>query len=237
MRFFDVQLLGLDGSTLHKLALSLAVLAAVLILRYGIVGAETRIMEMGEPTSAQSDSNPSWVHARQYTGRIVSVTNDKVFDEPIYNYTHEFPFIWEELRIPVPYQSDRANAERILIECADRVTSDITNVSAEVRQEMERKYFIDLNTLKPRVFQSLTDNWLLLTLRFISRPYGVRDVKDEISRAVLDRFEAQGISVASATYDVVGFPPLKIEGAAVERIASALERNAPPLHRDERRSA
>jgi small-conductance mechanosensitive channel len=198
---------------------------------------QTRIMEMGEPSSAQPDSNPSWVHARQYTGRIVSVTNDKVFEEPVYNYTREFPFIWEELRIPLTYQTDRGKAERILIECAESVTREITNVSDEIRREMERKYFIDLSTMTPRVFMSLTDNWLQFTLRFISRPYGVRDVKDEISRAVLKRFDAEGIGIASATYDVVGFPPLKIGGPTVERIATALERSAPAMRRDDRRSA
>jgi small-conductance mechanosensitive channel len=102
---------------------------------------------------------------------------------------------------------------------------------------MERKYFIDLNTFTPRVFQALTDNWLELNLRFIARPHGVRDVKDEISRAVLRRFDAEGIGIASATYDIVGFPPLRVEGSAVERIAAALERGTPPARRDERRTA
>jgi small-conductance mechanosensitive channel len=198
---------------------------------------QTRIMEMGEPASAQTDSNPSWVRARQYTGRVVSVTNDKVFEEPIYNYTREFPFIWEELRIPITYQADRARAEKILLECAEEATRDITRVSEDVRKEMERKYFIDINTLTPRVFQSLTDNWLELSLRFISRPHGARDVKDDISRAVLRRFDAEGIGIASATYDVVGFPPLKLEGTMLERLVTALERRAPQLPREDRRSA
>ena len=61
-----------------------------------------------------------WVHSRQFTGRIVTVTNDKVFDEPVYNYTHEFPYIWEEMRLPVRYQDDRARAERILLDAARR---------------------------------------------------------------------------------------------------------------------
>lgn len=184
---------------------------------------QTRIMEMGEPSSAQVDSNPSWVHARQYTGRVVLVTNDKVFEEPIYNYTREFPFIWEELRIPVTYQADRVAAERILLEAAAHATRDLTNVGVEVKVEMERKYFIDLSALTPRVFWTLSDNWLELNLRFISRPHGARDIKDEISREVLARFDEQQIGIASATYDVVGFPPVRVEGTAVERIAAALE--------------
>jgi small-conductance mechanosensitive channel len=184
---------------------------------------QTRIMEMGEPPDAQSDSNPSWVRARQFTGRIVTVTNDKVFDEPVYNFTREFPFIWEEIRIPIGYDADRHRAEQILLECAGQVTAGIEELGADVKQTIERKYFIDLSTVKPRVFYALTDNWLELNLRFLSKPHGARNLKDEISRLILDRFEQDKIPIAGATYDVVGLPPLRIEGAAVERIARALE--------------
>ena len=48
--------------------------------------------------------------ARQYSGRIVTVTNAKIFDEPVYNYTRDFPYLWEELRLPIPYSADRARA-------------------------------------------------------------------------------------------------------------------------------
>lgn len=47
----------------------------------------------------------SWVRSRQFTGRIVTVTNDKVFDEPVYNYTHEFAYIWDEMAVPILYSS------------------------------------------------------------------------------------------------------------------------------------
>ena len=33
-----------------------------------------------------------WVHSRQFTGRIVTVSNEKIFDEPVYNYTRDFPY-------------------------------------------------------------------------------------------------------------------------------------------------
>ena len=58
---------------------------------------QTKIMEMGQPPAVQGADPAMWVRSRQFTGRIVTVTNDKVFDEPVYNYTREFPFIWEEI--------------------------------------------------------------------------------------------------------------------------------------------
>ncbi|HEX2638198.1 MAG TPA: mechanosensitive ion channel domain-containing protein [Gemmatimonadales bacterium] len=75
----------------------------------------TTIMEMGEPPPVQSAEPAVWVEARQYTGRIVTVTNDRIFSEAVYNYTRDFPYLWEELRVPVPYTADRAAAERILL--------------------------------------------------------------------------------------------------------------------------
>ena len=61
-----------------------------------------------------------WVHSRQYTGRVVTVSNDKIFDEPVYNYTRDFPYIWEEMPLPISYKADRGRAERILLEAAER---------------------------------------------------------------------------------------------------------------------
>src|SRR5947209_6306115 len=67
----------------------------------GLSFTQTTIMEMGEAPAEQDAPPAMWVRARQYTGRIVTVTNDKIFDEPVYNYTREFPYIWEEMSIPI----------------------------------------------------------------------------------------------------------------------------------------
>ena len=81
---------------------------------------KTTIMEMGQPPAVQSAEPAMWVKSRQYTGRVVTVTNDKVFDEPIYNYTRDFPYLWEELTLPIAYAADRDRAEQILLEVAER---------------------------------------------------------------------------------------------------------------------
>src|SRR5438270_6211174 len=77
---------------------------------------QTTIMEMGEPPAVQSEDPGMWVAARQYTGRIVTVTNDKIFDTPVYNYSRDFPFIWEELHVGISYNADRNRAEQILLD-------------------------------------------------------------------------------------------------------------------------
>src|SRR3954453_5878823 len=48
---------------------------------------------------------------------------------PVYNYSRDFPSIWEELRVGGSYNADKARAEQILIEAAHRHTKRTTDVS------------------------------------------------------------------------------------------------------------
>jgi len=177
---------------------------------------QTKLMEMGQPPAVQGADPAVWVRSRQFTGRIVTVTNDKVFDEPVYNYTREFPFIWEEMSVPIPYRADRTGAEAILLECVAAEVQPLDASSEPVRRALERRYFISLDDLTPRVFYALTDNWVELTVRFIVRDHGIRDVKDAIARSVLRRFEQAGIEIASATFEIVGVPPLRVQTSAAK---------------------
>jgi len=174
----------------------------------------TKIMEMGEPPPVQDADPAVWVQARQYTGRIVTVTNDKVFDEPVFNYTREFPYIWEELRIPVRYVDDWDAAERIMLDVVRRHTVDLEGIGREALEELKRAYVVAESELKPRAYWRITDNWLEMTVRFIARDRGVRELKDAMSRDILRAFKDAGIEVASSTYDIVGLPDLRIRRAA-----------------------
>jgi small-conductance mechanosensitive channel len=173
---------------------------------------QTTILEMGEPALAQGEGPPVWVQARQYTGRVVTVTNDKVFDTPVYNYSREFPFIWEELRVPIRYGSDRGRAEQILLVAARAETAGVTRLTEEHRARLKREYFVEIDQDDPQVYYRITDNWLELTVRFMCEPHRGRELKDRMCRRILTAFEEAGLDVASTTYEVVGLPPLGAEG-------------------------
>ncbi len=172
---------------------------------------QTTIMEMGQPPAVQDADPAMWVRARQYTGRMVTVSNSSVFDTPIFNYTREFPYLWEEMHVPISYKDDRHRAEQILLEVANRHTVKTRDLGEQALKELERRYFINSVDLEPKVFFRLTDNWLELTVRFIAHTHGIRALKDAISREILDAFDQANISIASSTYDVVGMPPLRVQ--------------------------
>src|SRR4051794_11908681 len=171
---------------------------------------QTTIMEMGQPPGEQADAPSIWVSARQYTGRIVTVTNDKIFDDPVYNYTSDFPYIWEEMRIPIPYGADRERAEKILLDAARKRTRGIKELGNEALAELERRYMIKRDDFEPRVFFRLTDNWTEMAVRFIVDAHEVRGVKDQMSRDIIQGLDAAGIQIASGTYEVVGMPELRV---------------------------
>jgi small-conductance mechanosensitive channel len=172
---------------------------------------QTTIMEMGQPPSVQPADPAVWVGSRQFTGRIVTVTNDKIFDEPVYNYTRDFPYIWEEIRIPISYEDDFEQAESILLEAAKGHAMDAGKLGEAHLRHMQLRYALDIKDLDVRVFYRLTDNWLELAVRFVVPAHGVRDIKDAISREVLRRFKGAGIGIASATFDIVGLPPVRLQ--------------------------
>ncbi len=174
---------------------------------------QTVIMEMGQPAIGDTDDN-TWVQARQYTGRIVRVTNGVIFEEPVYNYTREFPYIWEELRLPVPYNADRHRVEQILLDAAARHTADISILGEEALTTLEQRYVLKRSDLKPQIYWRLTDNWLEMTVRFLVPDWGIRSIKSAMSRDILDQLDMAGIGIASGTYEIVGFPPVKVEMAA-----------------------
>jgi len=171
---------------------------------------QTVIMEMGQPALGDS-GDQMWVQARQYTGRMVRVTNAVIFDEPVYNYTREFPYIWEEMRLPIPYNADRNRAEQILLSVARKYTTDIASLGEDALAALERRYVLKRSDLEPKTYWRLTDNWLEITVRFLVPDWGIRPIKSDMSREILDQFDQAGIGIASATYDVVGMPPLKVQ--------------------------
>lgn len=172
---------------------------------------QTTIMEMGQPPPVQNADPAMWVKARQYTGRIVTITNDKIFDTPVFNYTREFPYIWEEMQIPVSYQANVQRAEQIILEAARKHTSRFSDVGEQALAELERRYFVQRSELEPQIFIRLTDNWIELSVRFITSEHGIRGVKNKMSREILAGFNESGIGIASGTYEVVGMPTISVK--------------------------
>lgn len=189
---------------------------------------QTVVMEMGEPLAAENDDPAMWVHSRQYSGRIVTISNAEIFEQPVYNYTREFPYIWEEMHLPIAYRDDRTRAERIILDAVERNTADVANMAEPELLHLKENFFVEAADIHPRVFLRITSNWVELTVRFLCRTHDIRSVKDHISRDILLGFEEANIGIASGTYEIVGVPPIRIEPYLPQQSESSTSQSGGP---------
>jgi small-conductance mechanosensitive channel len=179
----------------------------------GLTFMQTRIMEMGVSRKEEGD-DPSWIKSRQFTGRIVTVTNDKVFDEPVYNYTHEFPYIWDEINLPVHYSEDYRAAEQLMLKAALEHALSGRQIGDRELERLKERFGIEVGDVDPQLFWRMTENWLEITVRFLAPDHGVRGIKDKMSRDILGGLEEAGIPIAAVRQEGVAL------GAAPKRRTS-----------------
>jgi small-conductance mechanosensitive channel len=157
---------------------------------------QTTIMEMGPPAGVQATDPALLTQSRQYTGRVVIVSNARIFDDPIYNYTRDFPFLWEEITLSVPHTVDRAAVERIMLDVAGRHTSGISEAGRKALGRMRQAYLVQPSATDPRVYVRLAGATLELTVRFLTEAQESRDLRDAVTRDILHAFDEAGISLA-----------------------------------------
>ena len=161
----------------------------------------TTVMEIGE-----------WVRADQYTGRVVTVANRVVFSDPVFNYTNYWPYLWDEITIPVTYASNWQLAQEIMLTQAEEYSRGLQAQAKGKLQDLRESYPIQETPVAPMIYLTLTDNWIAMTLRYVVEPGSRRAVQGRIHRQLLQRFESEpDITVASTTVEIVGVPTLRGE--------------------------
>jgi len=162
----------------------------------------TTIMETGQ-----------WVDGDLYNGRIVLVANSFVFKEPVFNYSGDFPFLWDEIKIPIQYGSNYDKAKAILLEIGEDITGVLTQHSKEKWNELQNKYRLENAQTEPMVSLVANDNWVEFTLRYVVDFKQRRSTKNELFTHILKAIEATNgeIKFASATFQLVEVPKIKVE--------------------------
>jgi len=162
----------------------------------------TTIMECGD-----------WVDGDLYNGRVVRVANSFVFKEPVFNYSADFPFLWDEIVVPIKHGSDYELARRMLADAARKVVGEYTEGARAGWRDFVRNFRIEDAALDPMVTLVANDNWIALTLRYVVDPRARRLTKDALFTTILEAIEAtQGrVAIASATFHLVEAPPLRVK--------------------------
>jgi len=161
----------------------------------------TTVMECGD-----------WVNADLYNGRIVRIANSNVFKEPVFNYSADFPFLWDEITVPVKYGCDYRLTRKILQQIAEDVVGEFTAGAKMAWREAVKKYRIEDESVEPTVTLVANDNWMEFTVRYVVDYKRRRATKDELFTRILNAIdETHGrVAIASTTIHIVETPIFQV---------------------------
>ena len=161
----------------------------------------TTIMETGQ-----------WVDGDLYNGRIVLIANSFVFKEPVFNYSGDFPFLWDEIKIPVQYGSDYNKAREIILQTGIEVAGDLTQKSREKWVDLQDKFRLEDAQTEPMVSLVTNDNWVEYTLRYVVSYKSRRATKTALFTKILTDIEATNgkVKFASATFHLGEAPEINV---------------------------
>ena len=109
----------------------------------------TSLMEIG-----------NWVKADLYSGRIIHLTNSSVLKENVVNYSEAFPFVWDEIIVPVRYGSNQHVAREILLTITNQIVATYKVSAKEKWKNVKEQYMIEMPSFDPAVTLIANDNWL-----------------------------------------------------------------------------
>jgi len=144
-----------------------------------------------------------WVNGDQATGRLSIIPNSLVLSGIVNNYTRDHPYIWDEISIPITYNSDWKEALKIIERVIETETKEIATKSEASVSKLSDKYYLPQKATEPTVFATLTDNWITMNIRYITEVRQRRILRDRLNRTLLSELEkANNIKIASESMDI-----------------------------------
>ena len=131
----------------------------------------------------------NWVSADQSTGRVIHIPNQRVFLEPLANYSAGFPYLWNELEVLLTFESDWKQAKSLFKDITTEIMKDVVAEAEGPRKKADQRLLIHYRTLTPAVYTSVQESGVLLTVRYLCRPRERRGTGEELWEEILQVVE------------------------------------------------
>jgi len=129
------------------------------------------------------------------TGRVIKFPNSKILSSAVYNYSSPlFPYIWNEIKFNVAYESDLEFLTKVMQETAEEEVGDAMMERVRVYRELLAKTPVDQLEVRehPAVFFRVSDNtWLVAVVRYLVHPKMAGRVKNRLIKKLLQRMNAE----------------------------------------------
>ncbi|NLX50144.1 MAG: mechanosensitive ion channel [Methanospirillum sp.] len=141
-----------------------------------------------------------WVQGDQPTGRILSIPNGLVLNRSFVNYNRDHSFLWDEISIPLTYESDWRRARELVLSILSRETDAMTAQAELDIERLGQRYYLPRKVVEPSVYIGFTDNWITLDARYVTDSHTRRILRSRLSELILSAIEMEdNITIASET--------------------------------------
>lgn len=129
------------------------------------------------------------------TGRIIKFPNAKVLDSVVYNYSWSlFPYIWNDIKFQVGYQSDLEFVARVMRETAEEEVGEAMMERVNTYRQLLSQTPVDELEVQERpvvVFRVAENTWIEAIVRYLVEPKRAGSVKTRLIKKMLERLNAE----------------------------------------------
>jgi small-conductance mechanosensitive channel len=148
-----------------------------------------------------------WLTGEQETGRIDMIPNGYVLSRTVNNYTKDNNFLWDEIMLPITYDSDWREAITVFTDIAREETTAAAERAKREMESLGERYYLFRRSVEPSLFLTMTDNWITFHIRYVVDARGRRGVRTRITRRILEHVQqSDAIRVATESLDISSFP-------------------------------
>lgn len=171
--------------------------------RIEVGGTVGDVIDIGFLKTTMLEVGGGLVFGRQSTGRLVTIPNYKMLAEAVLIAPGSSPFVWQEIRTIVTFESDWGRAETILKEIGDEIHAEVAPQLEQGFRVLERRYAFKYGTLTPIVYVTIGTSGVELTLRFLVHVRRRRGAVDIASRRILTALASEAnVRIAYTTYRI-----------------------------------
>ena len=134
-------------------------------------------------------------------GRIVFVPNNVIFNNPIFNYTHQgLSTVWDGIDITITFDSNYKKALYLAKEIVNKYSKGYTDITKRRLKRLKSVYNIKTANLEPRIFTFINDYGIVISCWYLNN-YAPLSLRSTISAELIEAFnKEEDIKIAYPTY-------------------------------------
>ena len=162
--------------------------------RIEINGSKGDVINIGTFTFELLEINEEY--GNQSTGIVLTIPNSLIFSNTIKNLNKGFKYIWDEIDINIPLDSNIVESKKVLYKIINN-TNLIKNIPTKMRNEINNNttYRMYYNKFEPHIYTEIKDKNIILSIRYLVNPKTARMVKSHIWNEILKEYNNKNIEL------------------------------------------